>query len=495
MAADWRLDAHKKKNSQLEHNTIVHSAENYPIDLSFSHINEKESCYKVNINADKNWIFTEHLLTNIPTMVGSSYLETLMKWKEKEGLSGILTLRNSTFLSPLMIMKNMQRDLYLFCDEQADGTYKFTFKSTAHENEAVNKDGWQDHFIGELAFVENIKPTKIDIAKLKEKMPNQYNDRHLLTLIDGNNKPILQYSKRWDCKESTHVIENEWFTKISLPDVFKDDFSHFFVHPSMFDVATSCHFIYMKLINSYLPLSYGEVNIYAPFEKELYAYTKISLAKPIENQLSFDFQIFNLNGDLVVEVLNYSFIKLSKVSKVSNKSDLAIKELSIDALEDDILPKEGEQVLDTLLSNSKLSQVIVYTKNLQIDLDDSTHSVLIQKSKDKIKNVKKIEDIDDRPDIDTSYFAPENEIEITIAMIWTAILGINKIGSHDSFNSLGGNSLLVIQVVSGINEEFEVDMSTDEFVNNPTVSKLAELVLEKILGEHSAEELEKLLNE
>jgi acyl transferase domain-containing protein/acyl carrier protein len=496
MAADWRLETLKNKNTPPEHKTIGHSTKNYPIEILFSYKEHHESCYKVNINADKHWVFTEHLLTSVPTMVGTSYVDTLMKWKEKEGLSGFLSLRNSKFSSPLMIMKNMQRDLYLFCDEQSDGSYKFSFKSTAHGNEAINKDGWKDHFSGELAFVENINPTKINIAALKEKMPDNNNDPHALVITDGNNNPTLQYSKRWDCKETIHLGKKEWLTKLSLKDEFKDDFSYFFLHPAMLDVATSSHFRYMEEVSaSYLPLSYGELNLYAPFEKELYAHTKMSSAESKEDQFSFDFQIFNLNGDVVAEILNYSFIKLSNLSDKRDKALAETKELSLNALEDDILPEEGEQVLDTLFSNSMLSQVIIYTKDLQFDLDDSTHSVLIQKSKDKIKNVKKIEDIDDRPDIDTPYSAPENEIEITIAMIWTAILGINKIGSNDSFNSLGGNSLLSIQIVSGINDEFEVALSTDEFVNNPTVSKLAELVLEKILGEHSDEDLEKLLNE
>ena len=159
------------------------------------------------------------------------------------------------------------------------------------------------------------------------------------------------------------------------------------------------------------------------------------------------------------------------------------------------MPEEGAQVIDTILSNYDLTQMIVYTMDLQYDIDDSTHSALIQKRKDKISNVKMVEDIDDRPDIDELYVAPENDIEKTISMVWTAILGINKIGLNDSFNSLGGNSLLAIQVVSGVNDELDVTISTDEFVNNPTVGKLGELVLMKILGEHSTEELEKLLNE
>jgi acyl carrier protein len=214
---------------------------------------------------------------------------------------------------------------------------------------------------------------------------------------------------------------------------------------------------------------------------------------PKEDHLVFDFQIINLEGEIVAEILNFSFVKLASLPDDFGNED--VQELEADALEDDILPEEGAQVIDTILSNYDLTQMIVYTMDLQYDIDDSTHSALIQKRKDKISNVKMVEDIDDRPDIDELYVAPENDIEKTISMVWTAILGINKIGLNDSFNSLGGNSLLAIQVVSGVNDELDVTISTDEFVNNPTVGKLGELVLMKILGEHSTEELEKLLNE
>lgn len=493
MAADWRLDTQRKKNGKPKHKTIGHSPENTPIELSFSHKDENTSCYKVHIDAEKQWIFSEHLLTGIPTMVGTSYVDTLTKWKDKEGISGVLSLKDTTFLSPLMILKGMPKDLYLFCDKKSDGTYDFVFKSIMAGIEATAKEGWQDHFGGELSFKEDPKPAKIQVSELTKKMPDQNDDKHVLTITDANNKPTLQYSKRWNCKGTIHLGDNEWMTQITLDDEFEDDFSHFFLHPAMMDVATSSHFGFMNINSSYLPFSYGEVNLYEPFEKELYAYTKISTVAPKENHLVFDFQICNLEGEIVAEILNYSFVKLADLSDDFGNEEA--QELVADALEDDILPEEGEQVIDTILSNSDLTQVIVYTMDLQYDIDDSTRSALIQKRKDKISNVKMVEDIDDRPDIDEPYVAPENDIEKTISLVWTAILGINKIGINDSFNSLGGNSLLAIQVVSGVNDELDVTISTDEFVNNPTVGKLGELVLMKILGEHSTEELEKLLNE
>ncbi len=495
MAADWRMETLKNKNNPPSHKVIGHSSENHPIELSFSHKNNNESCHQVHIDIDKHWIFKEHLLTSIPTMVGTSYIETLIKWKEKEGISGDLTLSNTTFLSPLMIMPNMLRDLYLFCDQKSDNHYEFTFKSIAGGSSVTDESGWQDHFTGEITFKEHEDPTKIDVNELLTRMPKEDDHPHKLVITDGNNKPTLQYSKRWDCKEKIHIGDNQWLTKMSLHDEFKDDFSYFFLHPAMMDVATSAHFGYMDDVkSSYLPFSYGAVNIYAPFRQEFYAYAKVSDEQPKENHLSFDFQLFDLEGQMIAEVLDYSFVKLADVSE-NNATSESKEEVVLEALEDDILPNEGEEVLETLLCNDNLPQVIVYVKDLLRDMDDSKHSVLVQKRKEKMTSAKKVADVDDRPDIDTPYVKPENEIEVTIAAVWTAILGINKIGLNDAFNSLGGNSLLAIQVVSGIKDEFDVAISTDEFVNNPTVFKLGELVLEKILGEHSAEDLEKLLNE
>ena len=102
-------------------------------------------------------------------MVGTSYLDTLTKWKDKEGISGILSLKDTIFLSPLMILKGMPKDLYLFCVKKLDGTYKFLFKSIMTGSEATAKEGWQDHFRGELSFKEGQKTNKVAVNQLKEK--------------------------------------------------------------------------------------------------------------------------------------------------------------------------------------------------------------------------------------------------------------------------------------------------------------------------------------
>ncbi|KIO77621.1 hypothetical protein TH53_08205 [Pedobacter lusitanus] len=47
-----------------------------------------------------------------------------------------------------------------------------------------------------------------------------------------------------------------------------------------------------------------------------------------------------------------------------------------------------------------------------------------------------------------SYVAPRNETEAGLAGIWQELLGVNKVGIHDNFFRLGGDSIITIQVVS-----------------------------------------------
>lgn len=57
-----------------------------------------------------------------------------------------------------------------------------------------------------------------------------------------------------------------------------------------------------------------------------------------------------------------------------------------------------------------------------------------------------------RPELGDSYVAPRTPFEETLANIWSQILGINKIGIHDNFFNLGGDSILSIQVIARANQ-------------------------------------------
>src|SRR5262249_54344952 len=74
------------------------------------------------------------------------------------------------------------------------------------------------------------------------------------------------------------------------------------------------------------------------------------------------------------------------------------------------------------------------------------------------------------------YVAPTNEIEIAIAEIWQDLLGIEQVGIHDNLFDLGGDSLLVIQVVSRLREVLRIEVPLRAIFETPTIAELADRV-------------------
>ncbi|MDX6851570.1 condensation domain-containing protein, partial [Gilvimarinus sp. SDUM040013] len=84
------------------------------------------------------------------------------------------------------------------------------------------------------------------------------------------------------------------------------------------------------------------------------------------------------------------------------------------------------------------------------------------------------------PDVDVDvmkgeYRAPSNEIEKMLCDIWQEVLGLDKVGVNDNFFAIGGHSLLIVQIVSGIARAGKRIRPLDIY-ENPTVSQLAEKI-------------------
>ena len=57
------------------------------------------------------------------------------------------------------------------------------------------------------------------------------------------------------------------------------------------------------------------------------------------------------------------------------------------------------------------------------------------------------------------YQAPQGEIEAAIAVIWTEVLKVKRVGRDDNFFELGGHSLLAVQVLSRVQDTLQREVS------------------------------------
>lgn len=80
------------------------------------------------------------------------------------------------------------------------------------------------------------------------------------------------------------------------------------------------------------------------------------------------------------------------------------------------------------------------------------------------------------PPVSHEYDPPANDIEETLAEIWSALLLVERIGRRDNFFALGGHSLSMMQLVSRIQEQFGIELQLTEVFQLRTLSELADRV-------------------
>jgi hypothetical protein len=84
--------------------------------------------------------------------------------------------------------------------------------------------------------------------------------------------------------------------------------------------------------------------------------------------------------------------------------------------------------------------------------------------------------VDSAADAQAASREPTTETERMIAKIWSEALGIDQIGVHDDFFSLGGHSLLGAEVVESVREIYDVDLPLGRLFESPTVAAAAEYI-------------------
>jgi amino acid adenylation domain-containing protein len=91
------------------------------------------------------------------------------------------------------------------------------------------------------------------------------------------------------------------------------------------------------------------------------------------------------------------------------------------------------------------------------------------------------------------HVAPRTDLERAIAAIWAGVLGVSRVGVHESFFDAGGHSLLATQVVSRLRSTFRVDLPLRVLFETPTVAGLAEALLADPAGASAVERVAALV--
>lgn len=148
-------------------------------------------------------------------------------------------------------------------------------------------------------------------------------------------------------------------------------------------------------------------------------------------------------------------------------------------------PDEGVQVFNQIMSMPVDQHVVVSTADLEarfnrwVRLISDGHTGLesvggmIEKEQ-AIGSTAKYP----RPDLQTPYEPPQDDLQASIVQTWQKILGIDPIGIHDDFFELGGHSLLATQLVTRMRDTYKVQLPLRRLFESATVAGISELIRE-----------------
>jgi len=160
-------------------------------------------------------------------------------------------------------------------------------------------------------------------------------------------------------------------------------------------------------------------------------------------------------------------------------------------LEFAITPDEGIDAFERVLS-SGANHLVISTGDLSERIKQWTK---IKSIHDIEQTQKKESSLHERPNLDTPYTGPRNEIEDKLVKIWQDLFAIEQIGIHDDFFELGGDSVMAAQSISRIKDNFDVDVHVGDIFEKPTIDELAESILSNTLKHLGDDDLHEIVTE
>nr|QEO74124.1 AMP-dependent synthetase and ligase [uncultured bacterium] len=91
------------------------------------------------------------------------------------------------------------------------------------------------------------------------------------------------------------------------------------------------------------------------------------------------------------------------------------------------------------------------------------------------------------------FVAPRTALEDEVAQVWAEVLGVERVGSNDSFWDLGGHSLLATRALSRLEASFGVALPLQSLFSSPTLAGFSSILAESVLASEGEAEMDEAL--
>jgi acyl transferase domain-containing protein len=412
-----------------------------------------------------DWRLSEHVVRGAEAVLpGTGYL-SLAGAAAARALGadgGAVELRDVTFLAPFAVRAGEPRELQLQLVPAGDGGVRFAFASAAQA---------EPHAVGRAALAAAPAGPAVRLADVAPRLGR-------VVEVGGRlDQPFVCFGPRWANIERVLYGDGEAAVCLALPEACAGDLAEHWLHPALLDMATGAAQALIpgfdQASHFYVPLAYGRLTRYAALPPRLWSHVRYrATANPA--LASFDVTLYDGDGRVLVDVADFRMKRIADAAVMAGRPGAGAAGAAgargpgarrvDEAVRLGIAPAEGMEALDRVLAHDVRGHVVASSVDVaawRAHLDAPAAGPAAGA---------------ERPHLETAYAAPRHPVEAALAELWTELLGVARVGVHDDFFDLGGQSLVAVRMFARVRGRFGVDLPLSTLFEAPTIARLAAVV-------------------
>lgn len=419
-----------------------------------------DACHGL-VSAAGHWLLDEHRIAGVPVVPGTGHLESVRAAVEaalpKPGDGHVVELRDVAFLEPFSV------------PEGAVAEYRVGFEGGEFTVTSRVAGVTTVHVRGSAGWVPAPSTSTVDLDAVRNRTA---------VLDDGNafgtgRTSMVTFGPRWAALHTHHVGEHEELASLVAPEAAAAD-TGWGLHPALLDVATA--FGRGRGSGTYLPMSYGRVVVHDALPASFHSHLRYRDSGG-DQVVAADLTLCGDDGRVLVEIEDFV---LRQVDEGAVSGGLAATPRQSTVESTGIRPVDGAEAFLRALTPGLGGQVVISTRPVRDLFARRVTAELIEETEEVAEVAK--------PLTEDGYVAPRTDLEAEIARQWAEVLGVERIGVHDDFFALGGNSLVAIQLIAQVRKTTGARLAMKTLFESSTVAALVERIeeLQAALSRESA---------
>ncbi|MFC0506980.1 type I polyketide synthase [Micromonospora costi] len=422
------------------------------------------------VSAATHWVLDEHRIGGVPVVPGTAHLESVRAAVAAAvpapAGDAVVELRDVVFLEPFAVPDGTVAQYRVELTPTEDGV-DFAVRSLAAGQERT-------HVRGAAGWTVEPAPPAREVAAPGRRVDDDAS-------FGRGRTSMLTFGPRWKALREHHLGDGEELARIEAPAEAAGDLASWGLHPALLDVATA--FGRGQGSGTYLPLSYGRIVVRAPLPASFTSHLR-HRPSATDEVVAADLSLRDEAGRELVAISDFV---LRRVDQGAVTGGLAATPggtatESPAGPTEDIRPVDGAEAFRRSVSAGLGAQVVIATRTVA-DIRDRAGRVTTESLEEEPETTAATPSL-----TGGGSAAPRTDLEIAIAQVWRDALGVAEVGVDDDFFSLGGNSLVAVQLIAAMRKATGVRLPMRSLFETPTVAGLAARIEELRAATPAADE-------